>query len=147
MSTKVKLFIRLPEGMPHVTESVWAEYKTPESLALLNSPFYAKGMSYLDEVRFTKRDGFPYFTEVLRRGGHSTYRILQQTEIQKKSFEQYWKFLQDIGCTYESETGADRVLYSVDVPPGADIKQAYNYLEKGEKDGVWFFEEANYAGA
>lgn len=147
MPTKIKLFFRLPEGASYPTESVWAEYKTPELLVVLNSPFYAKGVSFLDEVHFTVEDDVPYFTEVVHKSGHSTYRILQQTEDQKESFERYWRALQDIGCTYESKIDIGKTLYSVNVPLEADIKQAYEFLEKGEKEGVWFFEEADYGRA
>lgn len=144
MSAKIKLFFRLPEGAPYATESVWAEYKTSDSFIVLNSPFYAKGVSYLDEVHFTVEDDVPYFLEIFQKGGHSTYRILQKYEDQKKIFVQNWRPLEDLGCTYESKIAADQVLYSVDVPPEADIKQVYTFLEKGEKEGVWFFEEADY---
>src|SRR5882762_537668 len=34
-----------------------------------------------------------------------------------------------------------RVLYSVDVPPSADIYEISEILERGESDGVWIFQE------
>jgi hypothetical protein len=33
-----------------------------------------------------------------------------------------------------------RLLYSVDVPPTADIYDVYDILEKGHHDGVWIFQ-------
>lgn len=144
MSEKVKLFFRLPDDAPYATESVWSEHKTNDSLVVLNSPFYVKGISYLDEVDFTVEDGLMYFKNVLKKGGHSTYRILQRAVDQKKTFEEFWGPLEKIGCTYESKVDNDRILYSVDVPPTTDIKEAYAFLEKGEQVGAWVFEEADY---
>ena len=42
--------------------------------------------------------------------------------------------------------GEQRPLFSVDVPPSADIYAVYEMLERGENDNVWIFQEG-YAHA
>jgi hypothetical protein len=50
-----------------------------------------------------------------------------------------------MGCSYESGTidsdVGSRLLYSVDVPPSADINDVHEMLERGETDKVWIFYE------
>jgi hypothetical protein len=60
-------------------------------------------------------------------------------------FEEYWSALQALRCSYE---GGDiklsighRKLYSVDVPPSADINRIIAILELGQHDGVWMYQE------
>jgi len=51
-----------------------------------------------------------------------------------------WKPLAALGCSYEQAT---KRLMSVDIPPTANIYQAYALLEKGEHNQMWDFEEAH----
>ena len=37
----------------------------------------------------------------------------------------------------------DRMLYAVDVPESEDIYAAYEVLKKGEREGIWLFEEGH----
>ncbi len=34
-----------------------------------------------------------------------------------------------------------RVMLAVDVPPSANLHEAYDGLMRGERDGVWIFQE------
>ena len=143
MAENVKLFFHLKDDAPYSTESVWAERATDGSLIVLNTPFYVKGVSYLDRVNFAIENGLFYFVDVIQKSRHSTYRILQQTEEQQGRFQEFWKLLQDAGCTYESKIDGSQVVYAVDVSPEADIQKVFAQLEKGEKESVWFFEEGD----
>src|ERR1700674_1772115 len=107
-------------------ETLWADpvpEVSPRAFRLKNSPFYVRGISYLDIVDTTptESDAFFDFKRVIKRGGHSTYMIL--VEEDEPRFEEYWSALQALRCSYE---GGDiklsighRQLYSVDVPPSA----------------------------
>jgi hypothetical protein len=62
---------------------------TESSARLENSPFYAKGVSYLDEVRLTPyrpsndeevSPGFYEYDGVLRHGGHGRVRAILRDE-------------------------------------------------------------------
>jgi hypothetical protein len=137
-------------GRPN--EGLWAEPlegATPgTAYRLMNSPFFARGVSYLDTVRVApRRDGDPglEFSGVIDHGGHSTYMILVAPVCSE--FEPYWKRLEDLGCTYESKTMhtslGEKILYSVDVPDSTDIDAVYGILEDGEKHHVWMFQEGH----
>ena len=138
----VKIFIRIEptDWHSYKTESIWAN-PLPEGLfQVQNVPFYAFGVSHEDVVRVELDDNILSFREVVRRGGHSTYRIFLldgTTELQWKS---YWQPLAEIGCTYEQGTVR---LFAIDVPPDTNIYKAYALLDRGEKAGVWGFQEAH----
>jgi len=90
------------------TESLWAEPIAAahggDVFLVRNSPFYTKEVSYLDVVRAVPGihiRGLD-FAGLTDSRGHSTYRLLVQED--RGVFEQYWKKLQDLGCTYESGT-------------------------------------------
>lgn len=135
------------------TEGLWAEPiegATPGSaLRLRNSPFFVRGISFQDVVRGVQRsdDGKLEFAGVVDRGGHSTYMLLVSPT--RADFSTYWGKLQNLGCTYESKklkvSLGDRILYSVDVPPRADIDAIRSVLEDGERNNVWMLQEG-YVG-
>ncbi|SEP10852.1 protein of unknown function [Luteibacter sp. UNC138MFCol5.1] len=111
---------------------------------LENSPFYVYGVSYRDVVEAEVDTGVLTFIRVVRRGGHSTYRLLVTGDGQASAFAKRWPRLEALGCTYE-EGGVDgRHLYAVDVPSDTAVHAVYALLEEGENDNAWTFEEAHY---
>ena len=131
-------------------ESLWVEPVLTETsdkvgFVLQNSPFYARGVSYLDTARGKAGDGALEFDGVIARGGHSTYMILTLPVC--PLFDAFWQRLKALGCSYESgsiKTGwGPRVLYSVDVPDTADIHGVHAVLNDGEKQTVWMFQEGH----
>jgi Domain of unknown function (DUF4265) len=132
----------------HGSETLWAEPIAETEFATLriaNSPYFTTGISHCDVVRAkAAANGLLFdFLDVIERGGHSTYMILAIPE--DATLESYWTPLQDKGCSYESMTinlsVGRRLLYSVDVPPSANVYEVYSLLEEGESDGVWKFQE------
>ena len=81
------------------------------------------------------------FQGVIARGGHSTYRIFLQggRSIKEPDFRIYWEPIAAQGATFEN---ADDYFVAVDIPAGKDVSEIYKFLEKGEQDGVWSFDEA-----
>lgn len=136
-----KVTFHLEPGAWHgsATETVWAEPVAPGQYRLRNVPFYAFDVSYGDVVGTGDDTGRLVFGSVLRRGGHSTYRLLLKESL-RDQFEAFWKPLADCGCTYEE---GHRPLLAVDVPAEADIFEVYRRLEAGELAGVWSFEEGH----
>jgi hypothetical protein len=137
-------------GVP--AETLWAEMvwdRTPPQVILMNSPFHAEGVSFLDTVfvRMEKEEwGTRFvFAGVAVRGGHSTYFVLAPMECPE--FEKYWSQLEALGCSYESGDAhtsyGHRMLYAVDVPPEADIDAVCAVLKEGERDKVWIFQAGN----
>jgi hypothetical protein len=104
-----------------------------------------RGVSYLDIVDTTPTEGDALvdFKPIIRRSGHSTYMLLAaQDELR---FDEYWSALQALGCSYEGGqiklSIGHRNVYSVDVPPSADMSRVIAILEYGQSDGVWMYQE------
>ncbi|HEY2444879.1 MAG TPA: DUF4265 domain-containing protein [Rhizomicrobium sp.] len=130
-------------------ETLWAKalglVTESNAFQLENSPFYCKGVSYLDVIRAVDHDGMFEFAGVIARSGHSTYRILFDRE--DDTLRAWWKKLQEIGCTYEGGDFRGKKLFSIDVPPTTNIDLVYSILEKGEAAKIWVFEEGHFAKA
>jgi hypothetical protein len=138
MPDRVKLLIEVPSDKPgHVEiESIWA---LPEAGAFRvdNIPFYAKGIAVGDVVSAAERNGAHYFDRVLVPSGHSTIRILFSDDgiIQNTRND-----LRSIGC--ESEISDIPTLIAVDIPPTVSYENLKLYLDKGEAEGKWEYQEA-----
>ncbi len=140
-----KVFFKLNADSWHgySTESVWAEPISSNRYRLRNTPFFAKGVSFEDIVFIQEQDGDLVFESTSIAAGHSTYRILLGKSVPDRDFSKYWHPLEEAGCSYESAVREKMLLLAVDVPPNADINAVYKLLEKGEKDGIWGFEEGH----
>ncbi len=143
-SVKIWFELDSSEWHCHGSETLWASPIVASESRLFqiaNSPFFVRGISYLDIVQATKtkNDQILDFVEVVQRGGHSTYMLLMQRR------NSYWSMLKTMGCSYESMhvdlSMGRRLLFSVDVPPLAHVHEVYEILERGERDGVWVFQE------
>lgn len=127
-------------------ENLWAEPVEVGEFRILNSPFLVFGVSANDIVKARKKQGAYRFWEVVRRGGHSTYRIFLSggRTINDPAFQRLWRRIAAFGCTFEN---ANDLFVTVDVPPPVDVGKVYRLLKEGELNQVWVFEEAHYAGA
>jgi hypothetical protein len=150
MAEQVKIRFELDSSdwHGHGSEALWAapiartEWR---HFRIMNSPFFARGISHLDIVEAASTgDGLIFeFRKVIERGGHSTYMLIVQ--VNEHKVRAYWTILEKMGCSYESahinlSTGR-RLLFSVDVPPSANLYEVYEVLERGEADSVWIFQE------
>jgi hypothetical protein len=145
---KVKFELDSSDWHGHGSELLWAALvreSEGQRFQIINSPFFARGISHLDVVSAIPIENHLVFefTEVIQRGGHSTYMIIVLDLGAKESA--YWNLLEKLGCSYES-TNIDlavgrRLLLSVDVPPSADIYEVYEILEIGESNQAWMFQE------
>lgn len=120
-------------------ESLWATPEGDGRYRLLNSPFYAYGVSF-DDVVFAKKIGRRLFFHGLSTAsGRSTYRLLLETARNKlQPIKARLSRLNELGCTYEVGP-----VLALDVPPAADIHRVYRLLEEGEAKGLWEFEEGH----
>ena len=132
----------------HGSETLWASpivETERRTFRIMNSPFFAKGISYRDIVKASAPDNnfILDFKEVVERGGHSTYMLL--FKVTEARVDSYWNMLKKSGCSYESMhiklSIGERLLFSVDVPPSADIYEIYEIIQRGESDSVWMFQE------
>jgi len=127
-------------------ERLWAKRMSEAELCfrLQNSPFYAKGVSYLDVVEASENPDYPgefQYVKTLRPSGHSTYRLL--VDKGSAGFIQWWEPLKQLGCTYEYSDEGAKLLYAVDVPESTDVVRVYRILQAGENESVWVFDEGH----
>ncbi|MEO8158004.1 MAG: DUF4265 domain-containing protein [Betaproteobacteria bacterium] len=145
----VKVLFELPvaDWYSAATETLWATPLGDGQYRLENSPFYASGYSFLDVIfaEFDPEQGFPVVRRALKKSGHSTYALWVINGIDSNGmFAAYWEPIEKLGCSFE---GIDGKLLSVDVPPGADIHEAFHLMESGKSAGVWDFQEQDVGHA
>ncbi|HYD37531.1 MAG TPA: DUF4265 domain-containing protein [Allosphingosinicella sp.] len=139
----MKIAFRLPDG---TVENMHADPLPDGTFRLDNSPFHSYGISLGDRFEVVKEEGRLFFSKVAARGGHSTYRVKLPRGKSHSEFLRHWEPLKALGCTFEGSGVDERRLYSIDIPPGADVHAVYALLEEGEAAGLWDFEEGHYAG-
>ena len=124
------------------TETLWTERFGDGLRKVDNIPFLTFDVSFGDLIRVLGvEEGVEDFVSTVKKGGHSTYRlIIQDGEVPKGRLLS----LEKLGCLYEVGE-IDRVLLvAVSVPPNANIQDAYKLFEIGDSEGAWDFEEANF---
>jgi len=126
-------------------EAVWARRLGDGLYEVQNSPFFAKGLAYLDVVRATRRDDRLLVVEVVTPSRHSTYRLLVKSEAPQSQVRDSLNELVASGCTFESYVESGWTLYSFDVPPAA-IDAAYRVISAAERNDLWDFEEGHFGG-
>jgi len=124
-------------------ERLWATTVGSGKYELQNSPFNVYGVSFKDVVSGETRDGEIYFSRVIQRRGHSTFRVKLSESDDHSKFVENWSELQSLGCTVERCSGDLNLLYAIDVPPETNVEDVVTILEAEEKLGVWEYEEAH----
>jgi hypothetical protein len=138
----VKIKLPLPPNDPSGGEAewVWAEPEGNNMYVLKNVPTFVKGLSYGDVVKTRIEDDVPVFEDVVRRGGHSTYRIYANSD---RRTPEVMKVIQTLEKMHsEMENATDKIV-NVDVLPEADIYAVYQVLDDAERAGILQFEEGH----
>ena len=138
----LKVVVQVPASEWHeeLEESMWAAHVGEARYELRNIPTHSRNLSFGDLVEAIEGPIGLLVTRVVRKSGHSTYRIFLEASSAGDVFAEEWQAFDDQGCSYESSGGR---LYAVDVPPTADIFEVYERLERGEARGLWDFEEGD----
>lgn len=107
---------------PVSVESLWAELQDSGIVKILNTPFFAKGLSYLDDISVEAQQSRDMlnFVEVVRHSGHSTIRAILLNSSCQSAAEAAIEAAEGLGCALE--TGGEFV--AIDVPPhvrGVDV--------------------------
>lgn len=148
-ASMIKILVELDSNEWHgmTAERLWASEIEGGHYRIENNPMYAYGISFADivDVEFDAQDQI-VFDKVIRKSGHSNYRILLRKGIGRSEFESVWPNLESLGCRYESTQDPDRV-YAIDVPPDVDVHYVYSVLLLGEKRGLWYLDEGNFEHA
>jgi hypothetical protein len=148
---KIRFLLDPKDWHGQASETLWAEPIARATLgsafALSNTPFFVRGVSFMDIVRATPATGALEleFAGAIEHSGHSTYMLLVSPV--NGGFDEWWAKLQSLGCTYESKRQrtslGEKVLYAVDVPPSSDIYAVYHILKEGERKNIWMFQEGH----
>ncbi|MFD2967197.1 DUF4265 domain-containing protein [Sphingobacterium bambusae] len=116
-------------------ESVWAE-KVGDHYKLDNIPFYARGYAWGDVLAVQEKDGQLVVSYLIEESGHSTVRMIfnDVSDVQPTRDE-----LTALGCS--SEISHIAVLIAVDIPPKVSYGLVKLFLDKGEQENKWEYEE------
>lgn len=137
----VKVSFDVDEPEPGTREIMWGVRTSDDSVRIENVPLLAFGFSYRDVVEVSAVDSQLRSTgRVIVRGGHSTYRLMAERDVGDPVFGERRGQAAELGCRYERATAR---FLAVDVPPSADIQEVYAVLERGQRDGIWTFEEGH----
>lgn len=135
------------DGYPPVQiESVWATPAGGNLFRLENVPFFAKGVSFKDEVSISEGpDGRKWYADVVLPSGHSTVRVIvyrnaDSQPLEERVGELRQRFIER-GCI--TELSHLPGLFAVDVPPSLPLETVRPLLEEGAALEAWDYEEAN----
>ena len=147
MNRLAKVLVELPNHWAQSgTESLWARKIGEDLYEVENVPFLAYGLNYRDVVRAVAPSGDekPIVREVVRRGGHTTFRVVFRNPEEPRT--RRIAVLTDIGASFESWGDS---FFALDVAPGGDIGAVLERLERLEKLDVLGFEtcEARVRGS
>ena len=116
-------------------ESAWVKI-LKKGYMLDNVLFYAKEYSWGDSIKVISHEGEYYADGLINESGHSTVRILfSDLSIR----DEMRKNLIEMGCS--SELSNVEELISVDIPVDVDYNKIRAYLEQGEQEEKWEYEE------
>lgn len=117
-------------------ESAWAK-KVKNGYQLDNILFYAKNYSWRDIVSVEEVEGELFVTGLVQENGHSTIRVLLSDVSEVPKIR---KGLKELGCS--SELSNMDNLIAVDIPPHVSYSVICNYLNQGESEEKWEYQEA-----
>lgn len=142
MGNKIWFNLEKSDWHNHSSESMWADRINEKEYKLLNIPLYAYGISYNDTFSTIQdNDGTPIFHKIIKKSWNSTYRIIKNQNIQLQEIINFLKNLENFWVSYESQ---DDWLFVLNIPLSPDINLIYTKLEEWEKNGLFWFEEADY---
>ena len=123
-------------------EILWARRLDEHLFRIDNIPFYLYGISNCDEVWALGREGILQFEHVVRRGGHSTYRVLvvDSEGFESTRWKERWPQLASLGCICEV---AKRRWIAIDIPASSNADSVYSLLLQGKLDGIWSIDEGH----
>jgi hypothetical protein len=120
------------------TETIWCE-RDGENFIVDNIPFIAKRISLHDTIKaeYDDDDEMYYFDDFVKTSGNSTIRIFFSDD---KEVESTREWLKNHNC--ESEVLPARSIVAVNIPKQVQYPIIRNFLEDGEKNGIWVYEES-----
>jgi hypothetical protein len=126
---------------PVESEGIWAKRLGDGLYSIDNSPFFVYGVNIDDVIKAEDRGvDAPVFVEVVRRSGHSTYRVWVADDGTANAI---LALLKERGCYVER---AYARLVAIDIPPGPEAIELARLIFATAEDGVWDVDEGYWAG-
>jgi len=121
------------------TESIWCYKVNDEIFIVDNIPFIAKRISLGDTIKvdYDKNEKAYYFDDFIEVSGNSTIRVYFNDENMIKSTR---KKLDEFNC--KSEAFLERNMISINVPSNVNYTPIKLFLENGENNKNWEYEES-----
>lgn len=120
-------------------ETLWAAPLGDNLYRIENIPFIAYGISLDDVVSVTESGDRPTFHEVVRTGGHRTFRVLAVPTTPEEVVADRLRRLERLGCGLEQATPR---YWAIDVPESVSGTAVVDQLEDGWQQGLWQYEDA-----
>ncbi|MBG9376087.1 DUF4265 domain-containing protein [Panacibacter sp. DH6] len=120
-------------------ESLWC-IKRGDNYIIDNIPFIAKRISLGDTIKaeYDLEEGVYYFDDFVSVSGNSTVRLYFFKDV--ILIEDVRKYLNSLGC--EGEIFLARKILAINVPSNIDYRVIKQYLDEGELQGKWQYEES-----
>lgn len=136
-NVKVAFVQKINEG-EFETETIWCQ-RDGSYFMVDNIPFIAKRISLGDTIKaeYDDDDGMYYFDDFVKTSGNSTIRIFFYDDNEIESTREW---LKNNNC--ESEVLPTRSVVAVNIPKITNYSPIRNYLDDGEKKGIWVYEES-----
>jgi hypothetical protein len=139
LSDLVKVFFLQDIGDDkYETESLWC-IRDGDNYIIDNIPIVAKRISLGDtiKVEYDPNDKIFYFDDFVAVSGNTTVRMyFENTDL----IEPVRTELNVLGC--ESEVLLQRKVVAVNIPREADYKLIRKFLDEGEEEKKWIYEES-----
>jgi hypothetical protein len=136
MSNDVKIFFNHDAFDDVGLEGIWAK-KDGDSYIIDNIPFYTKNYALGDIISVKEEMGVLYAQSVLQESGNSVVRVLFSDE---NAVQQNRDRLKKMGCASELSNLPN--LIAVDIPKNVNYLDVISFLDIGEKNGDWEYQEA-----
>jgi hypothetical protein len=130
------------------SEGIWVKLvkALPPHRAIVevhNIPSSTRSLSFGDKISVVYHEGRVRFDAIVERGGHSTYHVF--VEKKNPDASRMLDTMKAMGCGWEGGPHLGGKSYTVDIPPEVDIDDVHDILDKGQRDGHWFFQQG-YVG-
>jgi hypothetical protein len=147
-AVELQIPLNVHDGWPPTqVEALWARPVPgkPDLLRVDNVPVFAVELAREDVVRIERIGGQATLVEVVRRGGHSTLRVIIDSDGDSDRIDDVAESLSELGGGVQ-RTFIDALL-TVDIRPGADAAPLIAWLDQAEADGRLEWEEGWLAEA
>jgi len=126
-------------GWPPLScERIWCLPSDDDVFVVDNIPFYARDISFGDEVQTEESDGVRWFASLVKPSGNTTLRVFA---LNKAVGPLLIPKLRALGGLTEKMEGSDFI--AVSLPPSADIAQVLDFLDRESNNGNLAFEESS----